>query len=483
MTEPADPGRGRRGRHPGSAGGGAGGLRLRAADGGRRRGGAGPRAPRRCRAWSSPTSTCRDRAASSCWADQGRLTPTWTSSWSPAWSTWTPPSAPSARALRDYVTKPFNLEEVRIVVERTLDKRRLILENRAYQQRLEEMVADARAGAKVERLYHDLKASYESTLRALVTALDFRDNETQGHSLARGRVRDARGGDDGRRRARAVVDPPRRDPPRRGQDRRARRHPAQARQARRRRVGGDEAAPGDGLPDAAAHRASWSRRSTSCSRTRSAGTAPGYPRGLRGETIPLGARIFAVVDTFDAMTSDRPYRKALSIEAAREEIRPASRASSSIPRWPQAFLSIDAEVWRADPRARARRGHGARGSGPQGADSSPFVHPDREHARPHQQPAGRLRSRASPCRRPCSAGRGGAAPTRSRTTGSPACPSRPRPCPARPARRPSPPRRGSHTPVRRCRPREDRRPGRRSWGPRDAPGVRRRSPRWRGRRS
>lgn len=47
----------------------------------------------------------------------------------------------------------------------------------------------------------------------------------------------------------------------------------------------------------------------------------GYPRGLRGEEIPLPARIFAVSDTFDAMTSDRPYRAALSFEHAVEEIR------------------------------------------------------------------------------------------------------------------------------------------------------------------
>ncbi len=46
----------------------------------------------------------------------------------------------------------------------------------------------------------------------------------------------------------------------------------------------------------------------------------GYPQGLIGEEIPLGARIFAVADTLDAMTSDRPYRRALSYHAAREEI-------------------------------------------------------------------------------------------------------------------------------------------------------------------
>jgi HD-GYP domain-containing protein (c-di-GMP phosphodiesterase class II) len=47
----------------------------------------------------------------------------------------------------------------------------------------------------------------------------------------------------------------------------------------------------------------------------------GYPRGLKGDQIPLGARIFAVADTFDAITSDRPYRAAQSISAARREIQ------------------------------------------------------------------------------------------------------------------------------------------------------------------
>lgn len=46
----------------------------------------------------------------------------------------------------------------------------------------------------------------------------------------------------------------------------------------------------------------------------------GYPLGLRGEAIPLGARIFSVADTLDAMTFDRPYSKAVPYDAARREI-------------------------------------------------------------------------------------------------------------------------------------------------------------------
>jgi HD-GYP domain-containing protein (c-di-GMP phosphodiesterase class II) len=46
----------------------------------------------------------------------------------------------------------------------------------------------------------------------------------------------------------------------------------------------------------------------------------GYPRALRGNAIPLPARLFAVIDTLDAMTFDRPYRKALSFDTAKAEI-------------------------------------------------------------------------------------------------------------------------------------------------------------------
>jgi HD-GYP domain-containing protein (c-di-GMP phosphodiesterase class II) len=46
----------------------------------------------------------------------------------------------------------------------------------------------------------------------------------------------------------------------------------------------------------------------------------GYPRGLAGAAIPLGARIIAVADSWDAMTSDRPYRKAMAPEVALAEL-------------------------------------------------------------------------------------------------------------------------------------------------------------------
>ncbi|NJN45129.1 MAG: HD domain-containing protein, partial [Anaerolineae bacterium] len=50
----------------------------------------------------------------------------------------------------------------------------------------------------------------------------------------------------------------------------------------------------------------------------------GYPRGLKGEHIPMAARIFAVIDVYDALTSDRPYRSAWTKNKAIEYIRSQS---------------------------------------------------------------------------------------------------------------------------------------------------------------
>jgi putative nucleotidyltransferase with HDIG domain len=67
----------------------------------------------------------------------------------------------------------------------------------------------------------------------------------------------------------------------------------------------------------------------------------GYPRGLRGEQIPLGARILAVADTMDAMTSDRSYRAALPLSAVREELKRGT-GSQFDPKVVDVFLSLPA---------------------------------------------------------------------------------------------------------------------------------------------
>ena len=70
----------------------------------------------------------------------------------------------------------------------------------------------------------------------------------------------------------------------------------------------------------------------------------GYPNGLRGREIPIGARIFAVADALDAITSDRPYRKARGFDAAREEILRCSGTQFD-PAVVEVFLKIPNELW------------------------------------------------------------------------------------------------------------------------------------------
>jgi len=70
----------------------------------------------------------------------------------------------------------------------------------------------------------------------------------------------------------------------------------------------------------------------------------GYPYGLKGEEIPLEARIFAIADTLDAITSDRPYRKGQSFRSAFDEIERVSGTQFD-PYIVDAFLSVPEEKW------------------------------------------------------------------------------------------------------------------------------------------
>ena len=89
--------------------------------------------------------------------------------------------------------------------------------------------------------------------------------------------------------------------------------------------------------------------------------------GLRGEAIPLSARIFAVADAFDAMTFDRPYSVAISFEAARQEIRRCAGTHFD-PAVVQTFLKIPLELLETIRTGSATMG--------QPAITAPFV---REH--------------------------------------------------------------------------------------------------------
>src|SRR3954466_2252876 len=217
----------------------------------------------------------------------------------------------------DYLLKPFEREQLLAMVRRALEHRRLKLENRAYQSNLESLVA-----ARTEQLRQamtDLERSYDITLEALGDALDLKDAETEGHSkrvtaftiavaramgLSGDRIRViARGAflhDIGKM---AIPDAILRKPGALTAEETEimREHCYRGYQMLRKIPFLAEAAD-----IVYSHQEKYD--------------GSGYPRNLKGEQITLGARIFAVADTLDAITSDRPYRAAQPTKAALTEI-------------------------------------------------------------------------------------------------------------------------------------------------------------------
>src|ERR1700693_3969240 len=200
----------------------------------------------------------------------------------------------------DYLLKPFEREQLLATVRRALENRRLKIENRAYQTNLESLV-EART-QQLNNTMRNLERSYDITLEALGDALDLKDAETEGHSklvtaftiaLARGAgvppqhipvvARGAFLHDIGKM---AIPDAILLKPSKLQADEQKvmREHCARGYQMLRKIPFLQEAAE-----IVYSHQEHYD--------------GSGYPRGLKGEEIPLGARIFAVADTLDALTS------------------------------------------------------------------------------------------------------------------------------------------------------------------------------------
>jgi len=241
----------------------------------------------------------------------------------------------------DYLLKPFEREQLLATVRRALENRRLKIENRAYQADLESLVA-----ARTEQLrmaMSNLERSYDITLEALGDALDMKDEETEGHSkrvtaftmaiakhlgLAGDQIRViARGAflhDIGKM---AIPDAILRKPGKLDPDeiQIMREHCFRGYQIVKKIPFLQEAAD-----IVYSHQERYD------------GT--GYPRGLKSTEIPLGARIFSIADTLDAITSDRPYRAKQTVAAAREEIKRWSGRQFD-PEVVEVFLSMPEGLW------------------------------------------------------------------------------------------------------------------------------------------
>jgi len=218
----------------------------------------------------------------------------------------------------DFIMKPVNVDELLIAADRAFERRQLLIERREYHELLERRVVEATRD--LASAYRQLQETYHATLEALGSALDTRDVGTEAHSrrvhgYALATAREHRvpeadltdlahgvllhdigkiGIPD------AILLKPGPLTPEEWQI--MRRHPEIGKAL-------IEKIPflRGAVPIVFAHHEKWD------------GT--GYPRGLRGADIPLGARIFMVVDAFDAITFERPYSRAKPFDVAKAEIK------------------------------------------------------------------------------------------------------------------------------------------------------------------
>lgn len=249
----------------------------------------------------------------------------------------------------DYITKPFNLADVEVAVGRALSHKSKLVAVQQYEQHLEELVglrtyelslANTNLNATLEKLY----VNYRATLRALAAALEARDVETKGHServvgycirlgkqlgLADGELITLEHGallhDIGKigvpdailLKQGALTEE---------EWKYMRRHVEYGAQILR----GIDFLEG-AVDIVAQHHERYD--------------GSGYPTGLEADNICLGARIFAVADAVDAITSDRPYRAARPFEHAADELYKCSGVHFD-PEIVQAFTSVPIDEWR-----------------------------------------------------------------------------------------------------------------------------------------
>lgn len=241
----------------------------------------------------------------------------------------------------DYLMKPFDLRQVEVAIARAYEHHQLIVGKQLYENHLEELV-DLRT-AELDKTLASLENAYRSTLQALTAALETRDAETHGHServvtfsLRLGReyglnavqMKSLEFGsllhDIGKI---GVPDAILRKPAKLTDEEwvRMREHPLHGQQILR----GIKFLEG-AANVVAQHHEKWD--------------GSGYPFGLKAEEIDICARIFSVADAFDAITSDRVYRKGRSYEIALQELDDWAGRQFD-PRVVEAFHRVPKDDW------------------------------------------------------------------------------------------------------------------------------------------
>src|ERR1051325_1509209 len=258
----------------------------------------------------------------------------------------------------DYIMKPFDLRQGEAIVRRALEHYDLRESKRRYENQLEELVEQRKA--EPGRALGALEDAYRPTLKALAAALETRDHETHGHSqrvvsfslrlgyelgLDKEQLKSLEFGsllhDIGKI---GVPDAILRKPAALDEDEwiKMRQHPLHGQQILR----GIEFLDGAARV-VAQHHEKWD--------------GSGYPLGLSGEDIDLNARIFAVADAFDALTSDRVYRTARPYAAAAEELDRCAGQHFD-PKVVEVFHRVSQEEWEAlrrQPLVRGEKGASA----------------------------------------------------------------------------------------------------------------------------
>jgi putative nucleotidyltransferase with HDIG domain len=242
----------------------------------------------------------------------------------------------------DYITKPFTPSVVAQRIELALEKRRLIIENRNYQLNLEKLVKERTE--ELERALNEIESTYDATIKVLGGALDLRDSETEDHCrrVAAYVLKLAKiiGIEEEKILQDLELGAFLHDIGKIGVPDTILLKPGKLTEEEKKVIETHPELGNDlikqiqflkGASELVLSHHEWFDGS-------------GYPRGLRGSDIPLPARLFTVADTIDAMTNDRPYRKALPIEAVGKELRKLSGVQFD-PQIVDAFFSVPEREW------------------------------------------------------------------------------------------------------------------------------------------